>query len=117
VAALARRLANTIMPWDDICALVSNRLIALDKSPGVQPIGIGETLHRLLGKAICSATHLDIEPLCGSDQLCGGIKSGIEGAIHAMNDLYSQNITSVDWGILLVDATNAFNSLNCAALL
>jgi len=38
VAALACRLANTIMSWDDICALVSNHLIALNKCPGVQPM-------------------------------------------------------------------------------
>ena len=35
VTALAHRLANTITPWNDICALVSNCLIALDKCPGV----------------------------------------------------------------------------------
>ena len=86
---------------------MSNRLIALDKCPRVRPIGIGETLRRVIGKAICSATRAD----------CGGIKSGIEGAIHAMNDLYLQNCTSSDWGVLLVDASNAFNSLNRAALL
>ena len=117
VAALSRRLANTIFPWNDIHALVSNRLIALDKCPGVRPIGIGETLRHIIGKAICSATRGDIESLCGADQLCGGVKSGIEGAIHAMNEMYSQNCTSDDWGILLVDASNAFNSLNRAALL
>ena len=117
VAALSRRLANTIFPWNDIRALVSNRLIALDKCPGVRPIGIGETLRRIIGKAICSATRGDIESLCGADQLCGGVKSGIEGAIHAMNEMYSQNCTSDDLGILLVDASNAFNSLDRAALL
>ena len=110
-------MANTIFPWNEIRALVSNRLIALDKCPGIRPIGIGETLRRIIGKAICSATRGDIESLCGADQLCGGVKSGIEGAIHAMNEMYSQNCTSDDWGILLVDASNAFNSLNRAALL
>ena len=116
-AALTRRLANTVLPWNDIRALVSNRLIALDKCPGVRPIGVGETLRRIIGKAICSATRGDIEMLCGADQLCGGVRSGIEGAIHAMNKMYSQHCTSDDWGVLLVDASNAFNSLNRAALL
>ena len=117
VVALTRRLANSITPWNDICALVSNRLIALDMCPGVRLVGIGETLRHIIGKSICSVTFTDIESLCGADQFCGGIKTGIEGAIHTMNDLYSQHSTSSDWGVLLVDASNAFNSLNHGALL
>ena len=44
VAALARRLLNSIVSWDDINALVANRLMALDRCLGVCPIGIRETL-------------------------------------------------------------------------
>ena len=78
VAALARRLLNSIVPWEDISALVANCLIALDKCPGVRPIGIGETLRRVVGKAVCYATRVDVELACGSDQLCGGVRSGID---------------------------------------
>ena len=46
----------------------------------------------------------DIKSLCGANQLCGGVKSGMEGTTHAMNEMYSQNCTSDDWGVLLVDA-------------
>ena len=67
VSALARRLANSIVPWGDIRALVSNHLIASDKCPGVPPIGIGESLRRIVGKAIFSATLLDLAALCGID--------------------------------------------------
>ena len=117
VATLARRLLNNIVPWVDIRALIANRLIALDKCPGVRTIGIGETLRRVLGKAVCFATRVDVELSCGADQLCGGVRSGIEGAIHAMTGLFSQHAVSSGWGVLLVDASNAFNSLNRAALL
>ena len=36
VAALSRRLVNTLLPWDQVRALVSNHLIALEKYPGVR---------------------------------------------------------------------------------
>ena len=118
VAAVCRRLCNTTTPWEDICALVASCLIALDKCPGVRPIGIGETLRRIVGKAICLATRIDVTAACGSDQLCAGLSSGIEGAIHAMNSLFMDHQCSpYGWGVLMVDAHNAFNSLNRTAML
>ena len=44
----------------------------------------------------------------GSKQLCAGQEAGCEAAIHAMRDIFENNADAV----LLVDATNAFNSLN-----
>ena len=117
VAALACRLLNSIVPWEDISALVVNHLIALDKCPGVHPIGIGETLRHVVGKAVCYATRVDVELACGSDQPCGSVRSGIEGAIHTMTSLFLQHGATSGWGVPLVDASNAFNSLNRVALL
>ena len=117
VATLDCQLLNLIVPWDDINAFVANRLIALDECPGVCPIGIGETPWCVIGKAVCYATRVDVKLVCGSDQLCGGVKSGIEGAIHAMTSLFLQHGATSGWGVLLVDASNAFNSLNHVALL
>ena len=95
---------------------MASRLVALNKNPGVRPIGVGETLHRIISKAICLVTRCDVETLCGTDQLSAGTKLGVEGAIHAMDDLFVHKHED-DWGLLLVDASNAFNRLNRMALL
>ena len=65
-----------------------NHLIALDKCPGVRTIGIGETLWRVISKAVCYATRVDVELACGSDQMLDGVRSGIEGAIYTMSSLF-----------------------------
>ena len=107
-AGLCRRLCNSTVPWDSIRALVASQLIALDKCPGVRPIGIGKTLRRIIGKAVCLATRLDVALACGSDQLCAGLQASIEGAIYGMNELFSTHQDqSTGWGVLLVDAANA----------
>ena len=72
----------------------------------------------MIGKAVCMATRSYIEDVGGADQLCAGLKMGIEGAVHAMSDLLDANINSVDgWGVLLVDVSNAFSSINRTAML
>ena len=79
-------------------------------------------MHRIIGKTIYLATLIDATMVCGSDQLCAGLcaglSSGIGGAIHAMNSLFSthKNLDSY-WDVLMVDASNAFNSLNRTAML
>ena len=108
VAELAGRLSNTIVDWKDIRALMSSRLIALDKSPVVCPIAIGEILRCIICRSIVMTTRTDIADLCGVDQLSSGIKGGIEGAFHEMKELFEAKRAS-GWGLLLVDA---FNSLN-----
>ena len=71
-------------------AYTANRLIPLEKSPsGVRPIGIGEVLRRIIGKAIIAELKLDLMDCGGSLQFCTGIKSGCEAAAHSMNEIYN----------------------------
>ena len=116
IADLTKRQANLDVSWKDIRALKAKKLIALDKCPGVRPIGIGLVLDRLCAKVMIEITGDDVQQECLADQLASGIKSGIEGAIHAFNDLFDQ-LAKDGWGFLLVDASNAFNSVSRPAAL
>ena len=109
LATLAKRLCTTFVDPKGISALLACRLIALDKCPGVRPIGICETPRRIIAKAVLFATKGDVQDAAGSMQLCAGQISGIEAAIHAIRSIYSNKDTEA---VLLVDASNAFNSLN-----
>ena len=95
VSKLTRRLANTIVPWEDIWALKAKRLIAFDKCPGLRPIGIGNVLDRLCAKIMIDITGDDVEQECQADQLGSGIKSAIEGSIHAFSDLFEEYQTVI----------------------
>ena len=116
VASMARRLTNSIILWNDIRGFVSSRPIALDKNPSVRPIGVRETLRHIVGKAVGHLTRLDIEKLCGVSQLCSDLKAGIEGGVHAIRELFDDH-SDYGWEVLMVDASNAFNSLNRVAVL
>ena len=79
ITELSRPIASTIIDWDDIQTLMACRLIALDKCPGVCPIGVGEVSRHILSKVMAAATSTDVEELCGTNQLYSGLKAGIEG--------------------------------------
>jgi hypothetical protein len=68
-AKLVEWLANTFPPWAAYRALMAGCLVALDKCPGVRPLGIGETWWRLAAKATLLSSGSDAKELCGIDQL------------------------------------------------
>ena len=59
-------------------------------------------------------TKHDIVNACCSLQVCAGSASGGEAAIRAMHSIFEADDTDA---VLLIDASNAFNSLNRAAAL
>ena len=85
------------------------QLIPLKKNPGLRPIGVGEVLRRIIRKVIVSVVRNDITSSVGSLQVCAGHEAGCEAAIHAMHTIFEDEKTEA---VLLVDADNAFNSVN-----
>ena len=114
LAAVGRRLCSSFVNPESISALVACRLIPLDKCPGVRPIGVGEVPRRIIAKAILRTIGKDIEEAAGPLQVCAGQDGGCEAAVHAMRAIFQDADTE---GCLLVDASNAFNSLNRRAAL
>ena len=109
IATLTKHLCTEDCDPDHLKELLACRLIPLDKRPGIRPIGVGEVLHRIIGKCVTLTLKIDIEESVGGLQMCGGQQAGVEAAIHAMHDIYKNDDCEA---MLLVDATNAFNSLN-----
>ena len=109
LAGVGRRICSSNIHPDDLSAFVSCRLIPLNKNPGVRPIGVGEVPRRIIAKAILSLFRLDIQDTAGPLQVCAGQDGGCEAAIHAMRQLFAEPEVQ---GALLVDASNAFNTIN-----
>ena len=90
-------------------AFLACRLIPLDKNPGLRPIGIGEVLRRIAGKVVVTHFRTEIVTSVGSLQVCAGQEAGCESIIHAMHAMYEDKTCEA---VLLVDASNALNSVN-----
>ena len=93
---------------------MASRLLPLDKNPGLRPIGVGEVLGRIIGKVVMTSLREEIISSVGSLQVCAGHEGGCEAAVHAMRTVFQQEDSEA---VLLVDAANAFNSVNKNAFL
>ena len=69
---------------------------------------------RIISKAIMRVVEMDVLKVTAPIQVCVGVPSACEAAVHSMERLFQDDETE---GLLLMDATNAFNSLNRSAAL
>ena len=69
LASLARRLCTQFIHPSIFHPLLACRLVALDKNPGVRPIGICDVARRIISKAILFVIKGDIQEAAGSRQL------------------------------------------------
>jgi len=58
LSAVARRLAASFVDPASLSAFTASRLIALDKQPGVRPIGVGEICRMLLSRAVLCVVRM-----------------------------------------------------------
>ena len=71
-------------------------------------------MRRIAGKVVMKVVKEDIKKAVGCLQLCAGQEAGCEAVIHAMHRMLESNETEA---ILMIDAENAFNSINRKVLL
>ena len=109
LALLARRLCTEYVDPKGLTALLACQLIALDNYPSIRPIGICETVRKIIAKPILQITRDDLQDAASSLQLCTRQIAGIEAAVHAVRSTFQDDSTEA---VLLVDLTNAFNALN-----
>ncbi len=109
LAEMTKRLCRCYVDPEALSSFLACRLVPLEKGENdVRPIGIGETLRRMVGKAAVKAIRSDIRASCGSLQVCAGMEGGCEAAIHAVRSMFEEEETEA---ALLIDASNAFNSV------
>ena len=101
-------------PTSSLEAFLACRLIPLDKNPGLRPIGVGEVLRRIIGKVVMQVLRKDVQEAAGSLQVCDGQSGGCEAAVHAMRNVFEDDDSDA---VLLIDAANAFNSINRCTML
>lgn len=70
LADVTKRLCVNFVDPSLIAPFLACRLIALNRNPGVRPIGIGDTARRIIAKATLTVTKWDIQEAVGSMQLC-----------------------------------------------
>jgi hypothetical protein len=60
-------------------------------------------------KSVSAFFKEELKQAAGPLQVCAGHSAGSEAAIHAMSEVFAEDETD---GILLIDASNAFNQMN-----
>eukprot|EP00978_Attheya_sp_CCMP212_P037687 scaffold180161_cov59-Attheya_sp.AAC.1 len=63
-----RWMANEMPPWAAYRAMIASRCVALDKCPGVRPVGIGEIWRQLQAKCLLVAAGEEAKDACSIDQ-------------------------------------------------
>jgi hypothetical protein len=93
MAQFAELLANGSPDYALYRAATITRLVALNKEPGVRPVGVGDIFMRLWSQCVHTATKPEAtsQCQCAEVQLCCGLLSGIKANLHAVRHVFSQS--------------------------
>jgi hypothetical protein len=80
-----------------------------DGSTKVRPIAIGTATRRFLGRLAIRITRFELETAFGTEQFAALKPGGGESILHAVDLALNHN---KHWGLLAIDAKNAFNTIN-----
>ena len=116
-ASVIKWLANLCLPWAAYCTLIAVCLIGMDKQPGVIPVGVGNTWRICFAKCVLAVAVPEAKDACGTEQLCRGMESRIEGRIHVIRMLWYHHLQEEYWGFLLIDVHNMFNEDNRSTMI
>ena len=75
---------------------------------------MGEVFRRIICKSIVRVIEHDVVCATAPNQICVGVPSACEAAVHAMDRMFRRSSVR---GFLFIDASNAFNALNRSAAL
>ena len=98
---VAKKLCVESNQTNSIEAFLAGRLIPLDKTSGLQSVGVGEDIGKIIDKAVIHTLKEDI--------IRSGHKSGCEAAIHAISQIFNEGDSET---VLLINASNGFYAVN-----
>ena len=93
VALMAKKLCSKRYCGSDgsLGALLACKHAPLDKNPGVRPIGIGEVIRRIVGRAVVRTFRKNILESAGDLQLCTGQRARCGAAVHPLSSIFSED--------------------------
>ena len=114
ITATVNLLAAGEAPPEIASYLCGATLLAVKKkNGGLRPIAVGEVLRRLTSKCLSRAVQSDAFDVLTPLQVGVGVKAGCEAVVHSVAHILERGDLPVRsrW-ILLVDFSNAFNSVS-----
>ena len=118
ITATVNLLSAGRAPPDVIPHLCGASLLASKKSGGGhRPIAVGEVLRRLVSKCLSRAVHSVANHYLTPLQVGVGVRAGCEAVVHAVSRTLDDPVIPPDSRCaLLLDFSNAFNSIDCALM-